>query len=160
MLFRSNNATRGLLRTTYVNGEADSPSLHTSAGFSNVQPDVNRRFNMTINTRNNHSSSHRVFNSKEDATEFLQESVESARSRFIEMVNVDYLIEEAKAHQGEDDYVPLFSSDSAIAPIQQNYWNVLHNDSELYRPTEKKDDKLFTDLFAALGLNEIGRAHV
>lgn len=146
--------TKGVVRTTYVNGSADAPSLHTLAGFSNKQPDTGKRYRMMINTKNNHSSSHRVFNTKDDAAEFLKESVDSARNRFMEMVNVDYLIEEAKAHADDDNYTPLFSSDSAIAPIQQNYWDVLHNDAELYRPTDKKDDKLFNDLFEALGLND------
>lgn len=143
-------------RTTYISygkdGDTNSPSLHTLLGYSNKQMDTGRMHMVQIHTKNNHSASHMTFSTEEEAETFLRDSIDSAKSRFMQMVDVDRLVAEYEAHGSEPDYVPMFSGDVSIAPIQQTYWDVLCGRSELYQPTDKKDDALYSQLFEALGL--------
>lgn len=143
-------------RTTYISygkdGNTNAPSLHTLLGYSNKQMDTGRMHMVQIHSKNNHSASHMVFSSKEDAQMFLEDAISSAKSRFMDMVDVDRLVAEFEEHGNEPDYVPMLSGDASIAPIQQTYWNVLRGDVELYQPTEKTDDAVYNQLFEALGL--------
>lgn len=67
---------------------------------------------------------------------FLHESVESARSTFRELFDVDGLM---KAH--EQGMEPTFSQDDHIAVIQKQYWDVLNNGSTvLSRPGGEEVD--------------------
>ena len=147
--------TKAMSRTTYMSEKNGAMTLHTYAGYSEMQPDTQNRCTLTIHTTNKHSASHLVFNTDDEAETFLKESIDSARNRFVEMVNLDYLIQEAEEHKDDETYVPNFSSDSAISPIQHTYWEVLTGKSDLYRPEEKKDDQVFNALFDALGLNDM-----
>lgn len=136
---------------SYVSVRDGVVSLHTTAGFS-AKTDSKKVVPLAVMTKNNHSASHLNFVEPKEATDFLKESIDSAKSRFENLVDVDMLVKEAAEHAGEEDYVPAFSSDAGIAPIQQTYWDVLTGKSELYRPTEKVTDDTFAPLFEALGL--------
>lgn len=144
--------------TTYVSTSNNNISLNTSAGYSDKvygpkNPD-GIRVPLFIRTKNNHSSPHMNFATSDDAQDFLKESIQSAKDRFSQMVDIDMLVREANEHGADENYVPAFSSDAGISPIQQTYWEVLTGKSELYRPTEKVDDDTFSPLFEALGLLE------
>ena len=142
--------------TTYISVKNDSAELRTAIGYTSDAFTDSRgkkgRVPVSIRTKNNHSASHLSFESQDDAVDFLKESIESARSRFVEMLNIDGLIQEAAEFADDETHVPTFSADAGIAPIQQTYWEVLTGKSELYRPTEKVDDETFSSLFEALGL--------
>lgn len=142
-------------RTTYVsygkNNDTNSPTLHTLLGYSNKQPDTGRMHMVHIHSKNNHSASHRVFADEAEAETFLRESIDSAKERFMAIVDVDRLVAEYEEHKGDENYVPMFSGDASIAPIQQIYWDVLQGKRELYAPAESKDDAVYHQLFDALG---------
>ena len=137
--------------TTFVAVKDGKVSLRTAAGYSTRTPNQ-PSVPLMIRTQNNHSAPHMNFVTQDDARSFLEESIQSARDRFVKMVDIDMLMQEAVEHGDDENYVPVFSSDASIAPIQQTYWEVLTGKSELYRPTEKVDDDTFSPLFAALGL--------
>lgn len=137
--------------TTYIAVKDGDVSLRTAAGYSTRTPGQ-QSVSLSIRTKNNHSLPHMRFATQDDAEQFLRESIDSAKERFVSLVDVDMLIREAKEHEDDDSYVPVFSSDASIAPIQQTYWDVLRGKSELYRPTEKAEDETFSQLFEALGL--------
>ena len=142
-------------RTTYISygkdNDVNAPTLHTLLGYSNKQMDTGRMHMVHIHSKNNHSASHRVFADDAEAETFLRDAITSAKERFTDMVDVDRLVAEYEAHKDEEDYVPMFSGDISIAPIQQIYWDVLKGNRELYSPTEKQDDAVYHQLFDALG---------
>lgn len=135
-------------RTTYISAKDE---LHTMLGFSQPSDPGEKAKLLSIHTNNNHSDAHLVFQTTEDAETFLREAVSSARANFEKEVNVEYLVQEAQAHAGEPDYVPMFSGDASIAPIQQTYWEVLTGQSDLYRPKEASENEDFRPIFEALG---------
>lgn len=136
---------------SYVSVKDNKVSLRTAAGFSS-KIDGKKALPLSVLTKNNRSSAHMNFATQESAVDFLKESIDSAKRRFEELVDVDMLVREAAEHGDDENYVPAFSSDAGIAPIQQTYWDVLTGKSELYRPTEKVTDETFAPLFDALGL--------
>ena len=141
--------------STYVSKtDKKGVTFHTLAGYSSSQLQTLGNVPLTINTGNDHSSPHINFEDNESAEEFLKDSIDSAKQHFIDLVNVDMLLKEAKEHQDDPDYAPEFSSDESIAPIQQIYWETLTGKSVLYRPTEKVDDDVYGFLFDALNLTD------
>lgn len=90
-----------------------------------------------LTMQNDHSATHQTFEEKSDAEQFLRSSIDSARSNFLRLIDVERLIDEYESHKDEDGYVPQFSADSKVAPMQQIYWNVLTGKSELYKPNMK-----------------------
>lgn len=153
----STKQKQGFRNLSYVREEKDgSLTYHASAGYSDRTRQVGdsqRRHIIEIVTTNNHSAAHMRFETPEAAEEFLRESISNARENFEALVDVDMLIREAAEHEGEEGYVPPFSSDERIAPLQATYWEVLRGESALYRPESKVDEETFGPLFAALGLN-------
>lgn len=141
--------------STYVSKtDKKGVTFHTLAGYSSSQLQTLGNVPLTINTGNDHSSPHINFEDNESAEAFLKDSIDSAKQHFIDLVNVDMLLKEAKEHQADPDYAPEFSSDESIAPIQQIYWETLTGKSVLYRPTEKVDDDVYGFLFDALNLTD------
>lgn len=141
--------------STYVSKtDKKGVTFHTLAGYSSSQLQTLGNVPLTINTGNDHSSPHINFEDNESAEAFLKDSIDSAKQHFIDLVNVDMLLREAKEHQDDPDYAPEFSSDESIAPIQQIYWETLTGKSVLYRPTEKVDDDVYGFLFDALNLTD------
>lgn len=141
--------------STYVSKtDKKGVTFHTLAGYSSSQLQTLGNVPLTINTGNDHSSPHINFEDNESAEAFLKDSIDSAKQHFIDLVNVDMLLKEAKEHQDDPDYAPEFSSDESIAPIQQIYWETLTGKSVLYRPTEKVDDDVYGFLFDALNLTD------
>lgn len=141
--------------STYVSKtDKKGVTFHTLAGYSSSQLQTLGNVPLTINTGNDHSSPHINFEDNESAETFLKDSIDSAKQHFIDLVNVDMLLKEAKEHQDDPDYAPEFSSDESIAPIQQIYWETLTGKSVLYRPTEKVDDDVYGFLFDALNLTD------
>lgn len=141
--------------STYVSKtDKKGVTFHTLAGYSSSQLQTLGNVPLTINTGNDHSSPHINFEDNESAEAFLKDSIDSAKQHFIDLVNVDMLLREAKEHQDDPDYAPEFSSDESIAPIQQIYWETLTGKSVLYRPTEKVDDDVYGFLFDALHLTD------
>lgn len=104
-------------------------------------PGTNQPERVHIQMENDHSMTHQSFSSKDEAASFLQDAISSARKNFSELVNLDYLIEEAKEHADDPDYVPAFSSDTKISPMQRIYWEVLTTDKQLFMPTEQNSSK-------------------
>lgn len=141
--------------STYVSKtDKKGVTFHTLAGYSSSQLQTLGNVPLTINTGNDHSSPHINFEDNESAEAFLKDSIDSAKQHFIDLVNVNMLLKEAKEHQDDPDYAPEFSSDESIAPIQQIYWETLTGKSVLYRPTEKVDDDVYGFLFDALNLTD------
>lgn len=106
-----------------------------------------------IKSSNNHSNAHMDFPSEEVAEDFLRQAIDTARENFSKKVNIDYLIDEHEAHRDDEDYLPIFSGDISIQPIQLTYWNVLRGKQELYRPDGTAGhDHAFDELFDALNL--------
>lgn len=139
-------------RSTYMDNRENGPQLNVMMGFTHEGDSYRDNRVITIKSSNNHSDAHRVFDTQDDAELFLRDAVISARDNFAKEMNLDYLIQEAKEHQNEEGYVPIFSGDRAIAPVQQTYWEVLTGRSELYRPQDSVDNTEFNGLFAALGM--------
>lgn len=104
-------------------------------------PGTNQPERVHIQMENDHSATHQSFSSPEEAETFLRDAVDSARKNFSELINLDYLIEEAQAHSDDPDYVPAFSSDTKISPMQKIYWEVLTTDKQLFRPTEQNSSQ-------------------
>lgn len=74
----------------------------------------NKRANLGVN-----------FADSESAETYLQSAVRDARENYASQMEVDRLVQEAKEHAGEEDYVPMFSGNDAIAAVQQSYWDIL-----------------------------------
>lgn len=72
------------------------------------------------------------FRNSDDAENYLSNAIDSARANFATQVNVEGLIQEAKDHAGETDYLPAAHSDPEIDAIRSQYWDVLTGkDAEL-----------------------------
>lgn len=93
-----------------------------------------------LTMQNDHSATHQTFEEKADAENFLRSAVDSAKSNFLRMIDVERLISEAEAHVGDEEYVPQFSADTKVAPMQQIYWNVLTGKADLYKPDAKSSE--------------------
>lgn len=152
--YMKNTRTGTQQRLSYVSMTDGGPTIHTMMGFT--KPAENEKYGkiLMIHSQNNHTDSHLVYNTKEDAELFLKTAVESARNNFMKAVDVDRLISEAKEHAGDEEYVPLFSGAASIAPIQQTYWDVLTGKSELYQPQNATENADLRPIFEALGLLE------
>lgn len=98
-----------------------------------------RRF-AVAQIRSNHHSSHEYFDTQDEANNFLTSAINSARQNYMAKLDVERLIEEAALHVGEPDYVPEFSYDPNIQPIQVQYWEVLSGKRDLYRFDATADD--------------------
>lgn len=78
---------------------------------------------------------------EEMAETYLRDAVESARTNYMEQLDVERLIREANEHRGDDSYVPEFNVDSGVAAMQQQYWEVLTGKQEtLLRPGKAVDE--------------------
>ena len=109
----------------------------------------------SVQTRNGHSRSHIVFRNDASATDYLRTAIATARQNFLDKVNIDYLIREYEAHQDDPDYVPVFSGDTSVAPIQLRYWNVLRGAAELFKPEGAiTRDAMFDSIFSQLSDDE------
>ena len=133
--------------------ETHAPTLQTMVGFTDAASGEKPKL-LNLMTTNNHSDAHRYFETEEDAAQFLQDAVNSARQNFANEINLDYLIQEAKEHADKEDYVPILSGDTSIAPVQRIYWDVLTGKSELYRPESATENSALRPIFEALGLLE------
>lgn len=152
--FMKNSRTGGQQRLSYVSMTDDGPTMHTMVGFTEPAPGDKYGKILMIHSQNNHTDSHRVYNTKEEAETFLRDAVTSARENFMKAVDVERLAAEAREHGDDEEYVPLFSGDASIAPIQQTYWDVLTGKSELYQPESTTEDADLRPIFEALGLLE------
>lgn len=104
-------------------------------------PGTNQPERVHIQMENDHSATHQSFSTKEDAEVFLRDAITSARKNFSELINLDYLIEESRAHADDPDYVPAFSSDTKISPMQKIYWEVLTTDKQLFVPDDSNSSQ-------------------
>ena len=91
--------------------------------------------NAYLTMQNDHSSTHQVFENSGDAESFLREAISTAKANFYRSIDVERLIQEAEANAGDPDYVPQFSADTKIAPMQQIYWDVLTGKNQVYKPS-------------------------
>lgn len=81
----------------------------------------------------------RIFVTPEDADKYLQETVEAARNRFRDELNLQELKDRSAEFKMSDDgvdadYMPELSQDSIIRAYQMKYWNTLVNNTPLYDP--------------------------
>ena len=63
--------------------------------------------------------------------EKLNEWVESAKSSYSEGVDIDDLFAQAEQYRVDSEFAPLFSSDDDMAEIQNLYWKVLTQNSDI-----------------------------
>lgn len=118
---------------TYQSGKYPRPnSYHTDKGgysaiYKSIKDSNGRDMfdKMTIHIDNKRENANLRFEDGQQAEEYLRSSIHSAKEHFKEMLNVDYLVDEARKHQDDDDYVPQLSGDIGIAAIQQSYWEIL-----------------------------------
>lgn len=80
-----------------------------------------------------HHATHEYFDTPEDAKVFVEQAIQTARENYLEKLDMPRLMQEAKDHQGQPDYVPELSYDPEIAPIQLQYWEVLSGKRDLYK---------------------------
>ena len=155
----SPDGTPGKRSTYFSASKTQKPQLTALFGTQRnpLEPMKNGKPNnmyLYIQTGNNHSNAHLDFPTEESAETFLQRAVETARENFEQKVNIDYLVSEAHAHEGEKDFVPFFSGDPSIAPIQLTYWNVLQGHQQLYRPQGDFSDESFDELREFLSIDD------
>ena len=118
-------------------------SYRSSGSFSVLMGDDSKNPDQRVRLYANSSRSLSAmrFQTKEAAEIELQGWVESARRNFANEINIDMLIDEAKQHAGEEDYVPPLSGDNGIAAIQQSYWEVLNGRTKaLLKPGFESDE--------------------
>ena len=88
-----------------------------------------------LRVTNTHSRSSIDFTNPEEAETFLRNAVESAYENFFKEMDIDRLIQEAEEHGQEEGYMPLFSPNPSIGPVQQQYWQILTGaKTTLYMP--------------------------
>lgn len=133
----------------YLDPKTNTPVMRTLLGFTK-ETGTNGPYSVMVATKNDHSEAHRFFSDESEAEVFLRDAVTSARERFMKEVGVERLIEEAKIHGADESYVPEYSLNPAIAPIQRIYWDVLRGESELYHQTG--DDEVTQELQIGMGL--------
>lgn len=166
-------------RTTFMRPKKGSPEgkLEMQFSFGTVQNPINptrrdargrevkNNMFLGLNSSNNHSDAHLMFETKEAAEDFLRDAISSARDNFEQRINLDHLIEEHHNHplNGEPDdpnesYIPDLSGDPTIAPAQLTYWNVLRGRLTLNQPdgsqTFRDNDPVFAELFESMNLTE------
>lgn len=133
------NQPVGLLNT-YKRGQYTMSNAFFSKGKSTqftavVGPYPKDNYsNVRIHVDNKRSASSLRFSTDEAAEGYLRNAIESARQNFMQAIDVDYLVNEAKEHAGEDGYFPEFNGDSGIAAIQQAYWEVLTGSQDILKP--------------------------
>ena len=155
----SPDGTPGKRSTYFSASKNQKPQLTALFGTQRnpLEPMKNGKPNnmyLYIQTGNNHSNAHLDFPTEESAETFLQHAVDTARENFEQKVNIDYLISEAHAHEGEKGFVPFFSGDPSIAPIQLTYWNVLQGHQQLYKPQGDFSDGSFDELRESLSIDD------
>ena len=154
------DGTKGKRSTYFSASKNDKPQLTALFGTQQnpIEPFKNGRQNnmyLYIQTGNNHSNAHLDFATQDAAEGFLTHAVDTARHNFEQKVNIDYLVSESQAHQGEEGFVPILSGDPSIAPIQLTYWNVLQGHQELFKPVKDGAlDHSFDGLMDALSIDE------
>lgn len=93
-----------------------------------------------VTVRSDHHASHEFFENDEQASAFLKDAIASARDNYSEKLDMERLIEESMIHAGDTEYVPEFSYDPQIAPIQMQYWEVLSGKRDLYKAGMTRED--------------------
>ena len=155
-------------QTAFMAKSKDNPSF--SAVYKvmpdNGKADGGREVYINIASGNKRASS-KVFRdtaektAKEQAEEFLSGAVTSARNYFVQLVNVDSLVEQAKEHADDENYKPTYSADSTVASLQRVYWNVLTGKDEhllKYNVTKEEflsDERLDTALAEEESVNKL-----
>ena len=108
----------------------------------NGRPD-NRYGNLTfisVNTEHR-SNATTVMRTDQDAAEYLQGAVASARRNYMDSLDVERLISECEEHKGEEEWSPELSSNVEIRAIQQGYVDVLMGRrNDLMRPGTVMED--------------------
>lgn len=102
----------------------------------NGRPD--KRFNnltfISVNT-SKRSRPTTLMRTDQDAAEYLQEAVASARRNYIDALDVERLISDCRKHAGDEEWVPELSPNVEIRTIQQGYVEVLRGHrNDLMRP--------------------------
>ena len=81
------------------------------------------------------------FKDGDDAREYLEYAVESARANLENTIDAERIIREYHEHADDENYIPEYSGDTAIAAIQQGYWDILTGrESTLLIPGEIADE--------------------
>lgn len=112
-----------------------------------------RREYAVMAIRSRHHASHEYFEKDEQATAFLGDAIRTSRDNYLEKLDINHLIEEAEAHEGEVDYIPELSYDPEIAPIQLQYWEVLTGKRDLYK-AGMTSEEVYDDILSEEGLSE------
>lgn len=147
-------------RVAFMSERNGKTVYNTVLGFTDEKISVDRYGHASpalvrIKTSNNRSQSHLTFDNPDSATDFLQNAVTTARERFEKEIDVDRLIKEAEQHGGEEDYVPLYSGNAMIAPMQRMYWEALTTGASLKKITSEQNTEV-QSVFAESGLNDDG----
>lgn len=137
---------------TYRDGKTvNNESYHSGKSFSAMVRPYPGGGNSKVFLRltSNRTADNVHFKSAEESDDYLLNAVESARENYSRQFNINGLIEDARAHEGEPDYVPAYSPDADVAAIQMKYWEVLRGEQgELLQPGATVDE--FEDSMAAL----------
>lgn len=87
------------------------------------------------------SMSTQIMLTTNDADTYLREAIESARTNYSNMLDVERIIDHVANHKDDDDFAPELSGDAEIAAIQQSYYDVLLGNAEtLMRPGKEAEE--------------------
>lgn len=112
-----------------------------------------------IYSGNEHQSDYKVFegdNAEQEAAEFLQQAVKSAKINFWNAIQIDELIGLAAEAQPGDDLPPL-SDNPSVIKIQKEYWEFLTDpDKHQFLPRPDMRDDAWGSLADDMALGEDG----
>lgn len=95
---------------------------------------------ISVNTEHR-SNATTVMKTDQDAAEYLQGAVASARRNYMDSLDIERLISECEAHKGDEDWSPELSANVEIGAIQQSYVDVLlGRRNDLMRPGAALED--------------------
>lgn len=95
---------------------------------------------ISMNTEHR-SNATTVMKTDQDAAEYLQGAVASARRNYMDSLDIERLISECEAHKGDEDWSPELSANVEIGAIQQGYVDVLlGRRNDLMRPGAALED--------------------
>lgn len=63
------------------------------------------------------------FTSKSEAEDFIVRAVDSAKTSFIQAIDIDRLLDDADTKGS--DYVPVFDEDSIVSEVQRSFWALI-----------------------------------
>lgn len=122
-----NGKSSGTNNMSYKYGTFDTNySLYLSVDTSDARPRT-----MYFGGKKLDAAGQTILMSPEEAADnYLREAVLSARENYAKNLDLERMISESEAHQGDENYVFSFSKDDDVAKRQQVYWDVLFLASE------------------------------